>query len=1144
MHFSRSRTLLRTFTWSVLSLSISLPVMAQFRGGIQGSITDPTGAAIVNARVTLVSQETRREQTTQTSGEGFYRFDGLAPGAYTVTAELAGFGKETRENVNVPAEQIQGLDITLSPGNVSQSVTVSATAGAGLQTENANLGGTITTLQVERLPQIGRDPYELLRLTPGVFGLGGRDGSGNSVGLPNTTGPGGSNSSIFQTENQVPISANGQRLSDNNYLIDGVTVDSLNWGGAAVVTPNQESVKEISVQSEPFGAEYGRNSGAQVEVVSKNGTNQLHGSGFFQFQDPGLNAYNKYGGPFDAPPVRVNTKFRQYGGSLGGPILKNKLFFFFSYEGLTNKTDTPYEGWVETPQFRQAVVNANPNSIAAKVLSSSGIEPRVAADLNVQCPASFPSGQCRQVSGGLDIGSLTGATGQYVDIGANPLGGGFDGVPDIQYALLGNPATQRGNQYNFRADYTRGNDSLTFSTYLTPLSGTSAQAASQSRPMADLPNHPFNSAFTVTYSRVFTPTLFNQAHASFTRFAYNQISASSNVNWGIPNLQVQNIPDGGASINFGAPQANTTPAIFAQNTYEFNDTLSKVTGRHALRFGVVVRKMQNNDNLAGGARPVYTFQGLWNFANDAPIYEGINANPQNGAPADAQRYLRSGDYAGFIQDDIKLRPGFTLNLGLRYEYFAPLTDKGGQLSNLFFGSGNDYNTAYVRSVDRLYDPQWKNFAPRFGFAWSPESARNRFVVRGGYAWFYNQIPGAVFENSDQNPPSFANYGICCGNVSSPFANGQILYALGSNNSIYGYPVNPALATGIDPATGAPRGPSNPTAPTTQVYMAQRDMPNPFVQVYSLNLQLQLPWQFIATAGYSGSEGRHQIRLVNQNFLYPAGPTFPFYAVYNPQPDVNTNFNALLLSLSRRYSNGLQFSANYRWSKSLDTLSYEGPGAVTNQTYPQDQATEYGPSDFDAPHFFTFNATYDLPFFQKQKGFAGRLLGGFNLSTIFTASSGFPWTPTTCLTALQTPGGPTLCPIRPIAYLGNAGHEASNYAYINGTNFAGGGQRYFVITTPSSGPTTAAPGIGRNTWRGPGFITTDISIGKSTGLGFAHLGEAAKLDLRANLYNVFNKLNLLPIGFGSPAATIDSPNFGLSPGAMSGRTVELLARFSF
>jgi hypothetical protein len=357
-------------------------------------------------------------------------------------------------------------------------------------------------------------------------------------------------------------------------------------------------------------------------------------------------------------------------------------------------------------------------------------------------------------------------------------------------------------------------------------------------------------------------------------------------------------------------------------------------------------------------------------------------------------------------------------------------------------------------------------------------------------------------------------------------------------------VNPALATGIDSTTGAPRGPSNPNAPQVQVYMAQQNMPNPFVQIYSFDLQYQLPWKLVATAGYNGSEARHQIRFVNESFLYATGPTFPFSQVYSPQPDVNSNFNALLVTLSRRLSNGFQFSANYRWSKSLDTNSYEGPGFVTNQTYPQNQATEYGPSDFDVPQYFTFSSLYDLPFFKRQEGFLGHVFGGLNVSGIFTASSGFPWTPVTCGAAEATPGGQTLCPIRPIEYLGGAGHSTSNDAYIDGSNFPNGGKAYFVITTPTGGPDTLPPGIGRNSWRGPGYLSTDFSIGKATRLSGMHMGEAAKLDIRANFYNIFNKLNLQPISFGSANSTIENQDFGLSPGGTAGRVVELLARFSF
>jgi hypothetical protein len=307
-----------------------------------------------------------------------------------------------------------------------------------------------------------------------------------------------------------------------------------------------------------------------------------------------------------------------------------------------------------------------------------------------------------------------------------------------------------------------------------------------------------------------------------------------------------------------------------------------------------------------------------------------------------------------------------------------------------------------------------------------------------------------------------------------------------------------------------------------------------VQIYSFDLQYQLLHQVIATVGYSGSAGRKQIRLVNQNFLYPVNSaTFPFSTVYNPQPDVNTNFNALLVTVSRAYSNGFQFQTNYRFSKSMDTLSYEGPGFVTNQTYPQNQATERGPSDFDTTHYFTTTALYDLPFYRNnQQGWAGRVFGGFTLSGALTAHSGFPWTPVTGQ-SVQTPGGPSLSPTRPIAYFGNAGHDTSNDSFINGTNFPLGGSKYFDITKGGF------PGIGRNSWRGPHFFSVDMAVAKQI-----QIRETLRLDLRANLYNIFNKLNLVPIAFGSNQAHIEDPTFGLSPAGGAGRVVELQARFTF
>src|SRR5262245_30497750 len=390
--------LIRFASLALLAPMLTSVVSAQFKAGIQGSVVDSNGAVVSGAKVTLTNKETARKSEATASGDGFFRFSALAPGSYKLTVEREGFKKKELENITISAEDVTGVNVVMETGVVTETVTISGESAQALEKENANISGAISSLKVRQLPQVGRDPYELLRLAPGVFGDGARAGNGNSVRLPNQTGPGGPNNSIFQTENQVQISANGQRLSSNNFQIDGVSVNSFNWGGAALVTPNQESVKEIRVLANTYSAEDGRNSGAQIRVVSQNGTNDLHGSTFIKYNSPKLNAFNKYGGPNNAARVRVNNYLRQFGGSLGGPLPlprfgeggratfggKNKSFFFFSYEGLRNSSNNVGTSYVETPQFRQLVLQLRPNSVTAKVISAAGVEPRI---LNVLTPS-------------------------------------------------------------------------------------------------------------------------------------------------------------------------------------------------------------------------------------------------------------------------------------------------------------------------------------------------------------------------------------------------------------------------------------------------------------------------------------------------------------------------------------------------------------------------------------------------------------------------------------------------------------------------------------------------------------------------------------------------------------------------------------
>jgi len=1137
----------------LLLLFVPLTTHAQFKASVQGTITDSSGALIPQAKVTVTNTETGKTQEIIASDDGFYRVTGLAPGKYKLTVEKTGYKQKVFDDVLVEAEGAQGLDVQLEAGDVSATVTVTTQAQT-LETENANIDKSISNREVLRLPQVGRDPYELARLTPGVFGDGARSGSGASVALPNTSGPGGSNNSIFQTENQVPISANGQRLSANNFQVDGVSVNSQTWGGAAVITPSQEAVKEVRILSATYSAEDGRNSGAQIKVVTQSGTNAFHGSAFFKYNDPGLNAFNK--SPFT--PTRVENKFRQFGGSIGGPVIRDRFFFFFAYEGLRNNTNTPYRAFVETSQYRQLIRSARPSGTTSQVLGADGVAPRIISAIPVTCGfANFGAGDCQVVSGGLDIGSPLGMRGDYVRFD-NPRGGGLDGIPDIQYALLENPGSFRGHQFHIRGDYNvTDKDNVAVTTIFVPTRNRGADTAAGSRPQADIISNRLNWNAAVIYNRTISATTLNEARFNVTRWGFDEVSSNPDANFGIPRIEVEGY--GFDRIRFGAARGEGTPGIYKETSLDFRDTLNKFVGNHGLKFGVELRRELNNGGLTGGGRPVYSFHRLWNLANDTPIFEAINLDPNTGLPTAGAREIRTGDYAGFVQDDWNFRPNLTLNLGLRYEVFQPISLANGQFGNLVFGSQGLTN-ARVVPVDRLHNTDKNNFGPQLGFAWSPTSFlghetflgrefRDSFVLRGGFGIGYNRLPNALLINARANPPFFARYNLCCGGSggpgedwATPFANGQIVYALGSDTSPFSYPVHPALAQGIDPATGAPRSGS------VEIYGTEPDQPNAYVYRYSLEGQYDLPHNFRATLGYQGSAGHKLVRIVNQNFVYTPNPAF--FAVYFATPDVNTNYNAMNARLQRRFSRGVQFDAIYRWSKSIDSVSYDAPTHLTNQTFPPDNRTERGPSDYDVKHSFVFSGLWDLPIFRRRSDWVGRLLGGWQVYGIVTAHSGFPWTPKLD-SSIRLPNGNFFGPIRPVAYFGGALTETSNEAFLrpNG-NFPGGGSVYFstAVRTDAAGVPQYSlnpPGVGRNSFRGPRYRSVDLSLVKRIGLGSLFgMNESAGLDLRANFFNIFNIQNLKPFLADSDSIFVNRSGFGRATDVLAGRVIEFQARFNF
>jgi hypothetical protein len=1128
-------TLLRLASVALLLVS-GVSARAQFNASLSGTVTDVTQAVIPGALVTITNDGTQATKTATSGDAGTFQFNELPPGTYTVSVTAKGFEQNTVSNVAVAAETPRSLNVTMQPGAENQTVTVNADVVPLLQSSDASIGTTIDSTEIERLPIFGADPYEVLRTAPGISGDGARSGTGQALFLPNGAGPGGSNSGVYQSENQVQISADGQRVADNDYLIDGVSVNSLSHGGAAVVSPNQEAVGQITIVSTSYDASLGRNTGAQIQVVTKSGTNSLHGSAFFLYDEPGLNQYNKYGGPTPGTPtVRDDNQERTWAASLGGPIVKNKLFFFSSFQEYKDSNPSFATAYTLTPQFRAAIVANRAGGVSERTIASPASQPDVVAIITPTCTAY--GGPCAVVNGGLDLGSLTpGGTSQLGVFPSSAAGGGLDGIPDVENAQILIPSQSRGNQYNARVDWqATEKDLIAGSVYFTKLDNVGASATVPAAPQAAIPFKPLNSAGTLIYIHTFSPNWINELRGNYTRFADNGPADGGNtVNYGIPYDNVQNYP---FAMQFGVYSTTTTPATFAENTYEVRDTVAHTFGAHTLRVGYEARFEQDNDNLSGYERPTYAFNGLWAFANDASVYEQVYANPATGGPANTQRYYRSQDYAAFVQHDWKVTSDLTINTGLRWEEFTPLDNKGSEINYPVLGpAGTELSGMKLLSHNHLWNFQHNNWGPKVGFAYTPAFLNGKVVVRGGYALAYNELDVALFNIAVEDGPGVANFGLCCGGNGNTAG---IVYEFGTSNSPSSYPANPALKTTVQ-ANGFPTG------GVGEVYGALPNLKYPSSDLYSFEIQRELGAAMTATVGYAGSTGRHFARLVDQNFLYNTSGA-QAGAAYFAQTDSIQNYNALNLSVRRPMRHNISYSAVYTYSKSLDqTSNGDGADGAANQTNPANNASEYGPSDYDVKHRIVATGLYQTPTFHTHSAIGDALVNGFQINGTYTWHTGFPWTPvTSALTTTPVNGQQAQNVVRPTAYYGGAGTSCSNSAFTSGSNFpnragAGGGSNYFKQTLPQTGVYT--PGIGRNSFRGPCYQDVDISLAKE----FAHdFGEHhTMLRIQANMYNAFNELQLQPIGFNSAGSQIENAYFGYSQAADSGRVIEVLGRFQF
>jgi hypothetical protein len=1166
-HFHR---VARGFAALALGFAIAA-AHGQFRASIQGVVSDPSGAVIPNATLTLTDTTNNQTLNAKSDASGTYRFNALPADVFKLTATASGFSGKTLTDLTIIPEQANTVNVQLALGSASESVTVSTGEVPALDTATANISGTITSNQIQHMPSFNRNVFELASLAPGMFGDNSQASNGNSNNLPAEQNNGvQASQGIFTKGEMTPqVTGNGGQNNTSLYVIDGIPTASASWAGSTVITPQEDSVQNLKVTANAYDSEYGRFSGAVVQVTSNTGGNSYHGSLFLKADRPGLNAYQRWNGANSVDPSnagkspaarnlnRDTNRFNQFGGSVGGPILRNKLFAFFAYETLRNNNPAPVSGLFETPAYD---ASAPAGSIAAKYLGLAGNAPIATGFTSTSCSQSLGIADgpyCKTINGALDVGSpLKTALGTHDPTWVSNLkpgiGSGLDGIPDLELITAVNPQTFTGTQYNGRmdADVTH-KDRLSFIIYWAPNETTSYNGPA--RPANFQYISDINNAFTALWDHTFSPTLLNEARGSAVGYRYNLIAQNPQATFGLPTDTFSGASSGTEPAQFG----ESIPGIFDQWTYTYQDIVTKSLNRHNLKAGFQLSHVEFLDEPTGNAHPSFTFQSFWDFLNDAPVTESGTFNPVTGTPVLIRNDDRQNIAGVFLQDDYKVSPALTVNLGLRWNYFGTMGDKQNNLSVFTPGQGSALltNASFVQTGS-LATSQKGNFGPQVGFAWNPDYYAHKVVVRGGFGINFEENQIAITRSGDANPPLSLSF------TASAFSP-QIVYNTAPNiNSPFGYPSNPHFISAFNTS-------NIPTSTVISINGAfDNNQKTATVYHYSLDTELQLPDNFVATLGYQGSSGHHLFYEVDLN-AYAAVRGYPLNPQLNQVIDytngANSNYNAMLAGLRHNFSRSFQIEADYTWSKSMD----EGSTSYNRDSYaPISIHDVYGRSDYNFTNNMRIFGLYRPNFFHER--WLHSFADGWSLGGTYDYHGGFPWTPTYPATTTGLVGGPSgrlyyagspYSTVRPAAYTGSgishstAAFESgpsTTYPTRNNVNFptGTGGENYFTPPSYTAASTSFSattfvpppgPSMERNSFTGPSYQSLNVSLSKGFNLPPARvIGEHAALEFRVDAYNLFNFQELS----GTPTTSITSTTFGENTTALAARIVELQTRFSF
>ena len=1079
VHSRNSISLIALFA---LFLMTPFTSYAQFSSAIEGTVRDQSGGGMPQAKITVINEATGINYQASCDASGAFRVPALGEGSYRVDIQATGFVPWVQNGVRLGSNQVQTINPTLRLGQQTQTVEVGASVAA-VETGKSETGSQIESRTIESAPILGRNVYaSLVLLAPGITGNGASGGGTPTLGTDS-----------FGTELQLNINAAGQRQENNDYQLDGTSIVVSSRGGATYVSPEPDTVEAVKVQTADFSADKGRFSGALVQVFSRSGTNSFHGS---------LSEYHTNN------DLRSRTIFQQavpvfrrneFGGTFGGPIIKNHTFFFGSLFYLRSSTASTTLASVETPEFVNWIQTNYPNNLSALLFKSA--PPRV-----------YPTSSFQTVS------QVLAANPSRYPLPSNlPLN-----LPAVGTATINESLPRNGWQWNLRVDhnFNGGKDRLFYSTY----NNHGINAGVNVRPSLEVVNPETGRYNKLDWIHTFTSSLLNDVSMTYVRTYYTGHLNQAN----LPNTGI----NGATGVSPGA--AND----WTHNDFSWHEVLSWIHGKHSIRAGADVDRARDDDPFTSGySRPQFNFANIVDFALDNPFQQTgpVIYTPTSTTATGLTQRIRMMYTSLFIQDDYKVSPRFTLNVGLRYEYFGHMgTVKNEQTPVPEFVPGAGITTQQqiiagtmrVLGGDAAYiNPNTiYNLGPRIGFGWDV-FGDGKTALRGGYGIFYDKL-GSLSWISRYNPPTWASPDI---NINQAgVTRSSIAYQLGPSffpppganfqpNAAGGFVGIRATTQGVDPGTNVPT-----------------------VHNWMFSIQRGLSHGLVFEADYNGTHSKNIYIITDRN-------RFADDLILNngKQTRLNPSFGAInfgrsdglgdshygTLLVAKRFSGFYSLRGIFTFGKStdFDSSSNQGPANAFNVLDAFNVSGQKGRADFSVGKRFTIDSVLEVPTPWRQ-GFLRAFLGGWQISTIALFQSGLPFS---VYTNAPFPRG-------------DYNADGFPYDYPNtpsfGNSLSTSRSDFIRGVFPVSAFPIPAPGqegnLGRNTFNGPGIANVNTSFSKSWRTPWFN-SEGASFQLRGDIFNLFNRVNL-----SNPNTNLSSPLFGRSTVQDTPRAVQFGARLSF